>query len=161
MAKKSKAQTESTPIAQPQEGVVVGIDLGTTNSAVAIFNADGKPEIINNLDGQRTTPSAVNMQDENNPVVGQAALNMLAMAAAYIVRWIKRLMGRVDSNNNPLPGFIHPDSSRSDSSSTPISQIATIQGKHNSSTRVICSRQEGDDGSVTALSVSVCGPGPI
>ncbi|MHC4423269.1 MAG: Hsp70 family protein [Planctomycetota bacterium] len=44
---------------------IVGIDLGTTFSALAILNSIGKPEIVPNADGERLTPSAVFFDEEN------------------------------------------------------------------------------------------------
>ena len=74
---------------------IVGIDLGTTFSALAILNAIGKPEIVPNPDGERLTPSAI-FFDEDNPEiirVGIEAINSRHLNAERSVRWIKRHMG--------------------------------------------------------------------
>ncbi len=92
--------------------LVVGIDLGTTFSAVATYNADGKSEVISNKDGERTTPSVVNLQDEKKPVVGRAAVNALAFQPTFTVSLVKRIMGKVDASNVSVPAFVHPDSGR-------------------------------------------------
>ena len=51
---------------------VIGIDLGTTNSCVAIVSS-GSPEVITNEEGQRTTPSVVAFTDKGDRLVGQTA----------------------------------------------------------------------------------------
>jgi len=74
---------------------IVGIDLGTTFSELAILNAIGKPEIVPNADGDRLTPSAI-FFDEDSPGVirvGIEALNARHLNVARSVRWIKRHMG--------------------------------------------------------------------
>ncbi|RYD69753.1 MAG: heat-shock protein Hsp70, partial [Verrucomicrobiaceae bacterium] len=58
--------------------IIVGIDLGTTNSAIA-YVKDGIPEIIP-IDGQPTMPSCVGLDPQGNLIVGQAARNMLIAA---------------------------------------------------------------------------------
>ncbi|MFH1718361.1 MAG: Hsp70 family protein [Planctomycetota bacterium] len=77
---------------------IVGIDLGTTFSALAILNAIGKPEIIPNADGERLTPSAIFFDEENSEIVrvGIEAINSRHLNAERSIRWIKRHMG--DSN---------------------------------------------------------------
>lgn len=72
-------------------GVAVGIDLGTTFSAVAIMEG-GKPVIINNAEGTRITPSIVHLRDEEI-IVGQVARNQAIMDPSHTVRSIKRKMG--------------------------------------------------------------------
>jgi len=74
---------------------IVGIDLGTTFSALAILNAIGKPEIVPNRDGERLTPSAIFFDEENPDVirVGIEAINSRHVNADRSVRWIKRHIG--------------------------------------------------------------------
>ena len=74
---------------------IVGIDLGTTFSSLAILNAIGKPEIIPNADGERLTPSVIYFDEENpnNVRVGIEALNSRYLNAQRSVRWVKRHMG--------------------------------------------------------------------
>src|SRR3989338_5593409 len=70
---------------------VVGIDLGTTNSVVAVMEG-GKPTIIPNAEGSRTTPSVVTIKGGER-VVGQIARNQAIANPEHTVRSIKRLMG--------------------------------------------------------------------
>jgi len=81
---------------------VVGIDLGTTFSALAILNTIGKPEIVTNADGERLTPSAVFFDEENSELirVGIEAINSRYLNAQRSVRWIKRHMGDADYRKN-------------------------------------------------------------
>ncbi|MBN2799624.1 MAG: Hsp70 family protein [Deltaproteobacteria bacterium] len=76
--------------------MVLGIDLGTTFSAMAYVNRYGKPEIIPNADGQRTTPSVVHFYDEDACVVGDEAVKMVVIDPANVIRFIKRHMGEED-----------------------------------------------------------------
>ena len=73
-------------------GKVIGIDLGTTNSCVAVLEG-GEPEIIPNSEGGRTTPSVVSFTKEGERVVGEAARRQQAVNAARTVLSIKREMG--------------------------------------------------------------------
>jgi len=74
---------------------IVGIDLGTTYSALSILNAIGRPEIIPSADGERLIPSAIFFDEENPDVVriGIEAVNSRHLNAQRSVRWIKRHMG--------------------------------------------------------------------
>ncbi len=70
----------------------VGIDLGTTYTAVACVDEYGKPMVIKNTDGQTTTPSAVFI-DAPNYVVGEVALQSTMTDPGRVVQFIKRFMG--------------------------------------------------------------------
>lgn len=71
---------------------VVGIDLGTTNSVVAFVQA-GKPEVITNKEGARTTPSVIAI-DNKSEIVGIAAKNQMVTNPEQTFYSIKRLIGR-------------------------------------------------------------------
>jgi molecular chaperone DnaK len=78
---------------------IIGIDLGTTNSCVAVMegsHADGKPDIkvIPNADGARTTPSVVGFSATGERLVGQVAKRQATTNAQNTVFAVKRLMGR-------------------------------------------------------------------
>ena len=83
-------------------GNIVGIDLGTTFSALSILNAIGKPEIVPNADGDRLTPSAIFFDEENDNLirVGVEAINSRHLNAQRSVRWIKRHMGNPKFHKN-------------------------------------------------------------
>ena len=72
--------------------VVVGIDLGTTHSLVAVMRG-ARPEIIPNRAGQRLTPSVVGIDDAGRVVVGEAARSQLKSAPDRTIAEVKRLMG--------------------------------------------------------------------
>ena len=71
--------------------IIIGIDLGTTNSEVAVVE-DGRPRIIA-VDGQRILPSVVGLGDDGTLLVGEAARNQYALYPERTVRSIKRRMG--------------------------------------------------------------------
>jgi molecular chaperone DnaK len=71
---------------------VIGIDLGTTYSAMAYINAEGKSEIITNAEGERITPSVVLFEDDN-VVVGSYAKSVAISEGDKVVQFIKRRMG--------------------------------------------------------------------
>ena len=75
-------------------GRAIGIDLGTTYSAVAFVNQDGKPEIIPNREGERITPSVVLFDDET-PLVGSIAKQSAASSPLNAIQLVKRQMGIV------------------------------------------------------------------
>jgi len=72
---------------------VFGIDLGTTYSAIARMDEYGRPQIIQNRDGQNTTPSVVYFENASNFVVGQEAKNGARVYPDETVSLIKREMG--------------------------------------------------------------------
>src|SRR5215475_5282697 len=72
---------------------IIGIDLGTTNSVVAIMEG-GKPVVIPNAEGSRTTPSVVAFTDKNELLVGQVAKRQAITNPENTVFSIKRFMGR-------------------------------------------------------------------
>ena len=72
---------------------ILGIDLGTTNSAMAILEG-GSPTIIVNAEGDRTTPSVVGFRADGDRVVGKAAKNQAVTNPKNTVFSIKRFMGR-------------------------------------------------------------------
>ena len=72
---------------------ILGIDLGTTNSAMAVLEG-GEPTIIVNAEGDRTTPSVVGFRDGGDRVVGKAAKNQAVTNPQNTVFSIKRFMGR-------------------------------------------------------------------
>ncbi len=74
-------------------GRVIGIDLGTTNSVVAVMQA-GEPTIITNQDGARTTPSVVAFTEKGERLVGQVAKRQAITNPENTIFSIKRLMGR-------------------------------------------------------------------
>jgi molecular chaperone DnaK len=76
-----------------KEDLVVGIDLGTTFSAVSYIDEHGKPIIVANSEGERTTPSVIFFQDGGDPVVGRAAHNQALFAPERVVTSVKREMG--------------------------------------------------------------------
>jgi len=72
---------------------VIGIDLGTTNSVVAVFEG-GKPVVITNPEGGRTTPSVVAFTESGERLVGQAAKRQAVVNPGRTIMSIKRFMGR-------------------------------------------------------------------
>src|SRR6478609_516848 len=74
-------------------GKVIGIDLGTTNSCVAIMEG-GKPRVIENSEGDRTTPSIVAFTKDNEVVVGQSAKRQAVTNPKNTLFAVKRLIGR-------------------------------------------------------------------
>jgi molecular chaperone DnaK len=74
-------------------GKMIGIDLGTTNSCVAIMEG-GKPKVIENSEGDRTTPSIVAFTKDGEVLVGQSAKRQAVTNPANTVAAVKRLIGR-------------------------------------------------------------------
>ncbi len=78
---------------------VVGIDLGTTNSVVAVMES-GKAKVIENAEGSRTTPSVVAFTDSGEVLVGQPAKRQAVTNPENTIFAIKRLIGR--RYNDPI-----------------------------------------------------------
>ncbi len=74
---------------------ILGIDLGTTNSAFAVMEGD-EPEIISNAEGDRTTPSVVAFSDDDERLVGKPAKNQAVQNPDRTIQSIKRHMGEDD-----------------------------------------------------------------
>ncbi|HEY5432605.1 MAG TPA: molecular chaperone DnaK, partial [Coriobacteriia bacterium] len=74
-------------------GKVIGIDLGTTNSAMAVLEG-GEPVIIINAEGDRTTPSVVAFRKDGERIVGKSAKNQAITNPENTVKSIKRFIGR-------------------------------------------------------------------
>ena len=93
---------------------VIGIDLGTTNSAMAVITA-GDPEIIENADGRRTTPSVVSVNPKTNErLVGEAARRQAVVNPENTIFSAKRFIGRrfqdedVQRDRDLVPFSIQP-----------------------------------------------------
>ena len=74
-------------------GKIIGIDLGTTNSCVAVMDGDA-PRVIENAEGDRTTPSVVAFTNDNEILVGQSAKRQAVTNPKNTLFAIKRLIGR-------------------------------------------------------------------
>jgi molecular chaperone DnaK len=74
-------------------GKIIGIDLGTTNSCVSVLDG-GKPKVIENAEGDRTTPSIVGYTDEGEILVGQSAKRQAVTNPQNTLFAVKRLIGR-------------------------------------------------------------------
>ncbi|QKX17331.1 molecular chaperone DnaK [Microbulbifer sp. YPW1] len=74
-------------------GKIIGIDLGTTNSCVAVLDGD-KARVIENAEGDRTTPSIVAFTDDNEVLVGQSAKRQAVTNPTNTLFAVKRLIGR-------------------------------------------------------------------
>ena len=79
-------------MAAEADSPAIGIDLGTTNSCVGVFQ-NGQVQIIENDHGNRTTPSCV-VFEESQRLIGDAAMNMMAVNPTNTVCGVKRLIGR-------------------------------------------------------------------
>ena len=90
---------------------ILGIDLGTTNSAMAVLEG-GEPTIIVNAEGDRTTPSVVGFRQDGDRIVGKAAKNQAVTNPKNTVFSIKRFMGRrydeVGSELKTIPYTVKP-----------------------------------------------------
>jgi molecular chaperone DnaK len=108
-------------------GKVVGIDLGTTNSVVAVMEG-GKPVVIANAEGMRTTPSVVAFSKDGERLVGQMARRQTVLNPQNTFYSVKRFMGRKYAELNP------------DSKRVPY----TIRRDENSNIKLKCPRMQKD-----------------
>jgi molecular chaperone DnaK len=81
--------------------IILGIDLGTTFSVAAYVDEQGRPRVIPNAEGRKTTPSVV-MIDGGCVEVGEVALNQAIAKRDKVVQWIKRAMGDAEYRFNGL-----------------------------------------------------------
>ena len=72
---------------------IIGIDLGTTNSCVAIMDGS-QAKVLENAEGARTTPSVVAFTEENEKLIGQPAKRQAVTNAGDTIFAVKRLIGR-------------------------------------------------------------------
>jgi molecular chaperone DnaK len=96
---------------------IIGIDLGTTNSVVAVMEG-GEPHVIENSEGGRTTPSVVGFAKDGNRLVGQVAKRQAVTNPENTVYSIKRFMGRrfdeVTEEKKQVPYKVRPDAKSGD-----------------------------------------------
>ena len=78
------------------DDIILGIDLGTTYSAMAYVDKYGRPNIVPNADGHSTTASVIHFYDRYACVVGEEAVKMVVVDPTNVVRFIKRSMGETD-----------------------------------------------------------------
>jgi len=74
-------------------GKIIGIDLGTTNSCVAVME-NGKPKVIENAEGTRTTPSIIAYMEDGEVLVGAPAKRQAVTNPINTLYGVKRLIGR-------------------------------------------------------------------
>ena len=77
---------------------IYGIDLGTTNSCIAVMGEDGEPYVIENFEGYKTTPSVVYYDDMGNVLVGDEAKRLMGGDSEHTVAFIKREIGNPNYN---------------------------------------------------------------
>lgn len=119
-----------TSTTETSEDVAVGIDLGTTNSCVAVYR-NGNVEIISNSEGKRTTPSVVSFMPDGTRLVGEAAKKQAVSNSQNTLYETKRLIGRcwddttVQTDVRKLPFKII----KSNDSECPMIEVQGSEGK--------------------------------
>ena len=88
---------------------LLGIDLGTTNSAAASLDDAGQPRPTKNCEGDYVTPSFTCFMENGETIVGKEAKNMATMYPQSIVREIKREMGKTDAEGKSIIYFVDPE----------------------------------------------------
>ncbi len=106
-------------------GKIIGIDLGTTNSAVAVLEG-GEPTIIVNAEGDRTTPSVVAFRKDGERIVGKAAKNQAVTNPENTITSIKRFIGRKYEETTSERGTIAYKVEKGKDGRT----VVDIEGKH-------------------------------
>ncbi|MDY0340870.1 MAG: molecular chaperone DnaK [Coriobacteriia bacterium] len=106
-------------------GKIIGIDLGTTNSAVAVLEG-GEPTIIVNAEGDRTTPSVVAFRKDSERIVGKAAKNQAVTNPENTITSIKRFIGRKFEETTSERGTIAYNAEKGKDGRT----VVDIDGKH-------------------------------
>ncbi|MHB1016756.1 MAG: molecular chaperone DnaK [Coriobacteriia bacterium] len=106
-------------------GKIIGIDLGTTNSAVAVLEG-GEPSIIVNAEGDRTTPSVVAFRKDGERIVGKAAKNQAVTNPENTITSIKRFIGRKFGETTSERGTIAYKAEKGKDGRT----VVDIDGKH-------------------------------
>jgi len=96
---------ESPAPHESERGLAVGIDLGTTNSVVAVAR-DGEVEVLRDAQGKALIPSVVYYGDDGSVVVGQDARRMILEEPDHVVSSVKRLMGRGTEDLKTLAGTL-------------------------------------------------------
>ncbi len=115
MGRKKKGKLEIVPL---RTGCVLGLDLGTDYSVIAELKAGGEPRTLVNAEGSEFTDSVANCKDETSILIGSIAVNKARFEPEYTARRFKRQMGKVDSQGNPIPVLIHPDTGNAQTSVT-------------------------------------------
>ena len=106
-------------------GKIIGIDLGTTNSAVAVLEG-GEPTIIVNAEGDRTTPSVVAFRKDGERIVGKAAKNQAVTNPENTITSIKRFIGRKFEETTSERGTIAYNAEKGKDGRT----VVNVEGKH-------------------------------
>ncbi|MEO0033982.1 MAG: hypothetical protein RLZZ501_5 [Pseudomonadota bacterium] len=96
---------ESPAPHQEERGLAVGIDLGTTNSVVALAR-DGAVEVLRDAEGKALVPSVACYDDQGGVIVGREARRMILEAPERVVSSVKRLMGRGADDVKALAGTL-------------------------------------------------------
>ena len=122
-------------------GKIIGIDLGTTNSCVAIMEG-GQPKVIENSEGARTTPSVVAYQEDGEILVGAPAKRQAVTNAKNTIFAVKRLIGRALRGKGSAEGH-RPDAlqdRQGTTTATPGSRSAARRSRRRRSRPRSCAR---------------------
>ena len=122
-------------------GKIIGIDLGTTNSCVAIMEG-GKPKVIENSEGARTTPSIVAYTDDGEILVGAPAKRQAVTNAKNTIYAVKRLIGRKFDEKEVQKDIASscPTRSSRPTTATPGSKCAARRSRRSKSRPKSCAR---------------------